>query len=149
MGPDAGVTGILGALPVLGVERIVRRTLLSAAAGGILAGLLAVIAGFPLVAPGILLGLGLAVLNHRIFQASALRYIDPEGSVRRKPFTGSVLARLGACTAVAVVLLVWARPVGFGVIAGLAIFQAAMLVNAVVALVHYQRAEIGGGSQRG
>lgn len=134
---------------MLGVERIVRRTLIGAAATGLAAAVLAVVVGYPLVAPGLLVGLALAVLNHRVFQASALRYIDPEGSIRRKPFTGSVLARLGACTAVAVVLLVWVRPMGFGVIAGLAIFQASMLVNAIVALVHYQRAEIGGGPAGG
>ena len=134
-------TGILGSLPVLGVERIVRRTLVAAA--------VAIVAGYPLAAPGILLGLALAVLNHRVFQASAMRYIDPEGTVRRKPFTGSVLARLGVCTAIAVVLVVWVRAMGFGVIAGLALFQAAMLVNAMVALVHYQRTEIGGGVPRG
>jgi hypothetical protein len=149
VGADGGLTGALGAFPVLGVERIVRRTLIGAAATGLAAAVLAVVIGYPLVAPGLLVGLALAVLNHRVFQASALRYIDPEGSIRRKPFTGSVLARLGACTAVAVVLLVWVRPMGFGVIAGLAIFQASMLVNAIVALVHYQRAEIGGGPAGG
>ena len=149
MPPDTGLTGVLGAFPVLGVERIVRRTLVSAVATGVVAAVVAVVVGYPLVAPGLVVGLGLALLNHRVFQASALRYIDPEGSIRRKPFTGSVLARLGACTAVALVLLIWVRPMGFGVIAGLAIFQAAMLVNAVIALVHYQRTEIGGGPARG
>ncbi len=142
-------TGILGSLPVLGVERIVRRTLVAAAGAGLVAAAVAIVAGYPLAAPGILLGLALAVLNHRVFQASAMRYIDPEGTVRRKPFTGSVLARLGVCTAIAVVLVVWVRAMGFGVIAGLALFQAAMLVNAMVALVHYQRTEIGGGVPRG
>lgn len=146
MAPESGLTGVLGAFPVLGVERIVRRTLLSAAAAGLAAAVAAIVVGYPLVAPGLVVGLGLALLNHRVFQASALRYIDPEGSIRRKPFTGSVLARLGVCTAVAVGLLVWVRPMGFGVIAGLAIFQAAMLVNAIVALLHYQRTEIGGGT---
>ncbi len=149
MGPEGGLTGVLGGFPVLGVERIVRRTLVGAATAGTLLAVAAIVFGYPLVAPGILVGLALALLNHRVFQASALRYIDPEGSIRRKPFTGSVLARLGACTAVAVALLVWAPPMGFGVIAGLAVFQASMLVNAIVALVRYQRAEIGGGPAGG
>lgn len=149
MSPETGLTSVLGAFPVVGVERIVRRTLVSAGGAVIAAAALAVAVGYPLVAPGLVLGLALAVLNHRVFQSSALRYIDPEGSVRRKPFTGSVVARLGVCTAAAVALLVWVRPMGFGVIAGLALFQAAMLVNAIVALVHYQRTEIGGGIPRG
>ncbi|MST34637.1 hypothetical protein GHK86_18150 [Acidimicrobiaceae bacterium USS-CC1] len=149
MASETGLTGVLGGFPVLGVERIVRRTLISAVVAGLVAAVVAIVVGYPLIAPGLLLGLALAVLNHRVFQSSAMRYIDPEGSVRRKPFTGSVLARLGLCTAVAIVLLIWVRAMGFGVIAGLAIFQGAMLVNAVVALIHYQRVEIGGGMPRG
>lgn len=130
---------MLGSFPVLGVQRIVRRTLVSAGIAGLIAAAVAVLLGQPLVAPGVLLGLAMAVVNHRVFQVSAVRFIDPEGTVNRKPFAGSVLARLGACTAVAIVLLVFVRAMGFGVILGLALFQGAMLVNALVALVGYQR----------
>ena len=104
-----GVTSVLGSLPVLGVDRIVRRTLLTAGVIGVIAGGLAVAAGYPLAAPGIALGLALALGNHRVFQSSAMRFTTPEGTVRRKPFAGSVLLRLGVCTAVAIVLLIWVR----------------------------------------
>lgn len=140
MTADTRAAGLLGSFPVLGVEQIVRRTLLSAAAMGLVLAAVAVVLGQPLIAPGLLVGLAMAVLNHRVFQSSAMRFIDPEGSVRRKPFAGSVLARLGACTALAVVALIFARPLGWGIIGGLAVFQAAMLVNAIVALIGYQRA---------
>ncbi len=130
---------LLGNFPVLGVQRIVRRTLVSAAAAGCAAAAVAILLGQPLVAPGVAVGLAMAVANHRVFQMSAVRFIDPEGTVHRKPFAGSVVARLGVCTAVAVVLLVLVRAMGFGVILGLALFQAAMLCNALVALVGYQR----------
>src|SRR5579875_621492 len=136
---------MLGSLPVLGVDRIVRRTLTSAAMAALGVAALAIGLGHPLIAPGLLVGLGLAIANHRVFQASALRFIDPEGSVRRKPFAGSVLLRLAACTGVAVVALVFVQPLGWGIIAGLAIFQAAMLVNAIVALIGYQREGEAGG----
>ena len=52
--------------------------------------------------------------------------------------------RLGVCTAVAIGLLIVAPPVGWGVIAGLALFQALMLLNAVVALLRFQRQQVGG-----
>jgi hypothetical protein len=141
---DTGLSNVFGSLPVLGVDRIVRRTLFSAAAMALVLAGVAILLGQPLIAPGLLLGLAMALVNHRVFQASALRFIDPEGSVRRKPFAGSVALRLGACTAVAVLALVLARPVGWGIIGGLAVFQAAMLVNAIVALIGYQKAEQGG-----
>lgn len=135
--------GVLGALPVSGVEHIVRRTLVSAAAAGVVLAVVAVLIGYPLAAPGVLLGLAMAVANHRVFQSTAMRFTTPDGALARKPFAGSVLLRLGACTAVAVVLLVFIRSMGFGVIAGLAVFQAAMLVNAIVALIGYQRQGLG------
>ncbi len=100
--------------------------------------------GYPLVAPGLAIGLVLAIGNHRMFQASALRFITPEGTVRRKPFAGATLVRLGIATAVAVLALVFVRPMGWGVIGGLAMFQAALIVNALVSLLAYQRRQAGG-----
>lgn len=128
--------------PVTHVDKIVRRTLMSAAGIGAVAIAAAFTLGYPLLAPGVVLGLVLAVLNHRVFQSSALRYIDSEGTIARKPFAGSVMLRLGACTLVAVALLIWVRPMGWGVILGLAAFQATMLFHSVVALIQYQRHEI-------
>jgi Na+-driven multidrug efflux pump len=68
-----------------------------------------------------------------------MRFTTPEGALSRKPFAGSVLVRLGVCTAVAFGLLVVDRPVGWGVVAGLAIFQATMLVSALISLLRFQR----------
>ena len=121
-----------------------RRTVFAAMAAGILAAVAAVLLGQPLVAPGLAIGLTLAVANHRVFQSSAMRFTTPEGVVNRKPFAGSVALRLGVCTAVAIGLLVVAPPIGWGVIAGLALFQALMLLNAVIGLLRYQRQQIGG-----
>ena len=115
----------------------------STIAVGIIAAVVAILLGQPLVAPGLALGISLAVANHRVFQSSALRFTTPEGVISRKPFAGSVALRLGACTAVAIGLLIVERPLGWGVVAGLALFQAAMLLNSIVSLVHYQRQDIG------
>jgi hypothetical protein len=121
----------------------VRRTVITAIAVGIVGAALAVLLGQPFVAPGLAVGLGLAVANHRVFQSSALRFTTSEGVVNKKPFAGSVALRLGVCTAVAFGLLVLDRPVGWGVIIGLAVFQFLMLVNSLVALLRYQRRPMG------
>jgi hypothetical protein len=105
---------------------------------------LAVLIGQTLFALGLVVGVTLAVANHRMFQSSALRFTTPEGVISRKPFAGSVALRLGACTAVAVGLLVIRPALGWGVIVGLTLFQALILVNASVALVRYQRQQING-----
>jgi hypothetical protein len=135
---------LITAFPLTEIDRIVRRTVIAAIVAGVIGATASVLLGQPYVAPGIAIGLILAVANHRVFQSSALRFTTPEGVVNRKPFAGSVALRLGACTAVAIGLMIAERPVGWGVIAGLAAFQALMLANALVALLQYQRREIGG-----
>ncbi len=130
---------MLGSFPITKVDQIIRRTLYSAGAVCILGITAAVVVGYPLVAPGLVVGYVMAVFNHRVFQASALRFITEEGVVQRKPFAGTVFLRLGVCTAVAIALLIFVQPMGWGVIAALAIFQGMLLFNSIVALVRYQR----------
>ncbi len=130
---------MLTAFPLNEIEKVVRRTAIAAIiVGAIVSGVVALL-GTPYFAPGMAIGLGLAVANHRVFQSSAMRFSTPEGVLSRKPFAGSVVLRLGVCTAVAFGLLVVDRPVGWGVVAGLAIFQATMLANALVSLLRFQR----------
>jgi hypothetical protein len=130
---------LLTAFPLSEIERVVRRTAISAIVMGVIAAAVAVVIGQPYFVPGLGLGLVLAIANHRVFQSSAMRFTTPEGVVNRKPFAGSVALRLGLCTAVAIGLLIVEQPVGWGVVAGLALFQATMLGNALVALLRYQR----------
>jgi uncharacterized membrane protein len=114
---------------------------------GVIGGVVAVVIGQPYFVPGLALGLILAIANHRVFQSSAMRFTTAEGVVNRKPFAGSVALRLGVCTLVAIGLLIVEQPVGWGVVAGLALFQATMLLNAVVALIRYQRSGFTEGSE--
>jgi len=139
---------VLTAFPLSEIERVVRRTALTAIAIGVIGAIVAVLMGQPYFVPGLGLGLVLAIGNHRVFQSSAMRFTTAEGVVNRKPFAGSVALRLGVCTVVAIGLLIVEQPVGWGVMAGLALFQATMLGNAVVALIRYQRSGFteGGGA---
>ena len=130
---------MLTAFPLSEIERVVRRTVIASIAASIVVGVIAVLLGQPLVVFGLVIGLALAIVNHRVFQSSAMRFTTPEGVVNRKPFAGSVALRLGACTAVAIGLLIVAPPVGWGVIIALALFQAMMLFSAVIALIRFQR----------
>jgi hypothetical protein len=130
---------LLTAIPIAEVERIVRRTAISAIVVGVVIAGIAMLIGQPYFVPGLAVGLALAVANHRVFQSSALRFTTPEGVLHRKPFAGSVALRLGGCTAVAVGLLILSRPVGWGVITGLALFQLTMLGATLVSLLRLQR----------
>lgn len=130
---------MLTAFPLTEIERVVRRTAIAAVAIGLVGSVVAVVLGQPYVVPGLALGLGLALANHRVFQSSAMRFTTVEGVISRKPFAGSVALRLGVCTVVAIGLLYLDRPVGWGVVGGLALFQATMLGNAIAALIRFQR----------
>jgi hypothetical protein len=138
---------VLTAFPLAEIERVVRRTAIAAVVIGALGAGIAMLIGQPYFVPGLALGLILAIGNHRVFQSSAMRFTTPEGVVNRKPFAGSVALRLGVCTAIAVGLLIVEQPVGWGVVGGLALFQATMLGNALVALFRYQRRGLLEGSE--
>jgi uncharacterized membrane protein len=140
---------VLTAFPLSEIEKVVRRTALTAIALGVIASVAALVIGQPYFVTGMALGLVMAIANHRVFQSSAMRFTNPEGVVSRKPFAGSVALRLGVCTAVAIGLLIVEQPVGWGVIGGLALFQATMLGYAVIALLRYQREGFTDGSPAG
>ncbi len=130
--------------PVLQVDVVVRRTLVSSVALGVVAVVVSVVAGQPLAGVGVLAGLAGAVANHRLFQLSTARYSTDAGRLERKPYFGSVVARLGALTVLAFVLLYLVRPLGFGLVGGLVLFQVLLMANALAALWRYQRAQLHG-----
>src|ERR1019366_5290693 len=98
----------------------------------------------PLAGAGVLLGLAGATVNHRLFQVSTARYSNADGRLDRKPYPGSVAARLGALTVIAFALLFLVRPMGFGMVGGLVAFQFLLMANAFGALWRYQRAQLAG-----
>lgn len=131
---------MLEGFPVNEIDAVMRRTLWSAAAVGFLAVGAGIGFGYPLVGPGVILGLALGLANNRVFQVSAARNTTEEGTLNRGPFASATLLRLGSVTAVAVLLLFFVRPMGWGVIAGLAGFQMLLLVNMLRSLLAHQRA---------
>ena len=130
---------MLTAIPLSEIERVVRRTALTAIAIGLVASIVAYVMGAHTFPVGMALGLFLAICNHRVFQSSAMRFTSDEGKINRKPFAGSVFLRLGVCTLVAIGLLIIDQPVGWGVMSGLALFQATMLGSAIVSLIRFQK----------
>jgi hypothetical protein len=135
---------MLEGFPVTEIDGVMRRTLWSAVAIGILAVGAGIGLGYPLFGPGAVIGLGLGLANNRVFQVSAARNTTSEGKINRGPFASATFLRLGAVTAVALLLMLFVRPMGWGVIAGLALFQMALLVHMLKGLLAYQRRESSG-----
>ncbi|HTV11774.1 MAG TPA: ATP synthase subunit I [Acidimicrobiales bacterium] len=130
--------------PVSYVDLIVRRTIGSCIVLAIAAVALTLFLGQYLAGVGVVAGLAGATFNHRLFQLSTVRYSSTEGHLQRKPYFGSVAARLGTLTVVAFALLYFLRPMGFGMIAGLVAFQVLLMANALGTLWRYQRVQLSG-----
>jgi hypothetical protein len=130
--------------PVLYVDVIVRRTIVACAGLAVVALAAGLLLGQPLAGAGVVLGLAGATVNHRLFQVSTARYSNAEGHLERKPYAGSVAARLGALTVIAFALLFLVRPMGFGMVGGLVAFQFLLMANAFGALWRHQRAQLAG-----
>lgn len=135
---------MLADFPILYVDAIVRRTLVSCLALAVVAVAGALVLNQLLAGAGVVVGLVGATLNHRLFQVSTARHINSEGHLERKPYAGSVAARLGALTVVAFALLFLVRPMGFGMVGGLIAFQVLLMANALAALLSYHRRELAG-----
>ncbi|HUZ43777.1 MAG TPA: hypothetical protein VMU63_05180 [Acidimicrobiales bacterium] len=135
----------LEGFPVAEIDGVMRRTLWSSVAVGILAVGAGIGLGYPLFGPGAVIGLGLGLLNNRVFQVSAARNTTPEGKINRGPFASATFLRLGAVTAVALLLLLFVRPMGWGVIAGLAIFQPILSLHMLKVLLAFQKGQSSGG----
>jgi hypothetical protein len=135
---------MLADFPVLYVDVIVRRTIVSCIALAVLALVVGFAVGQPLAGIGALLGLAAATANHRVFQVSTVRYSKDDGHMDRRPYVGTVAARLGGITVVAFALLFFVRPMGFGMVGGLVAFQLLLMANALGALWRYQRLQLAG-----
>lgn len=135
---------MLEGFPVGEIDGVMRRTLWSSVAVGVLAVGAGIGLGYPLFGPGAVIGLGLGLLNNRVFQISAARNTTADGHIHRGPFASATFLRLGAVTAVALLLMLFVRPMGWGVIAGLALFQMMLLVNMLKVLLAFQRKDASG-----
>lgn len=135
---------MLADFPVLYVDLIVRRTIVSCIALAVVTLAIGFVVNQPLAGVGALLGLAAATLNHRVFQVSTVRYSKDDGHMDRRPYVGTVAARLGGITVVAFALLFLVRPMGFGMVGGLVAFQLLLMANALGALWRYQRLQLAG-----
>jgi hypothetical protein len=116
------------------LNKVLRRTILSALIVGAVAVVLTAFLGSLWGALGIVIGLGLAVVNLRFLDAGIAK-LKPEGEMsvsnkvlRRAMGTKSV-TRLGIITVICIGLLLLNGALGIGAVAGLVIFQLLFVVN--------------------
>ena len=116
------------------LTKVLRRTILSALIVGAAAVVLTALLGSLWGALGLVIGLGLAIVNLRFLDAGIAK-LKPQGEVsvsnkvlRRAMGTKSV-TRLGIITVICVGLLLLNGALGIGAVAGLVIFQLLFVLN--------------------
>lgn len=96
----------------------------------------------PFAGVGVCIGLGLGMVNARLLQRSVLRRFQVAAGQAPKggAFLASGLARLGLITLIAIGLALIERPLGIGVVVGLAVYQILLLGASAVVMYRQVRA---------
>ncbi len=119
-------------LPPDTLPRLLRRTTLSAIVVGLVGFLVALFVAPALAALGVVLGVGLAIVNLRFLDRQASRVeLRGEQSTKavRRQLGGRTTARLAVVTVV-ILALVWLdAPLGIGIVAGLVLYQIVFVMN--------------------
>ncbi len=119
-------------LPTDTLPRLLRRTTVSAIVVGLIGFIVALFIAPPLAALGIVLGVGLAVLNLRFLDRQAakveLRGEQNSKAIRRQLGSKTTL-RLAAMTVVVLVVVFLNAPLGIGIVSGLVIYQVVFVAN--------------------
>ena len=117
-----------------GVTRGYRRVLIVAAALGIAGLIVTVLLGHYKIGLTLCVGIALGFINARFTVSAAARFSSAKSRSKR-PIIFSSLQRLGAITAVALLVAYSFRPDGLAVLAGLALFHILLLGNTSAALI--------------
>jgi hypothetical protein len=114
------------------LAKVLRRTVVSALIVGVGAIIIALLFSQPWTALGIVIGLGLAILNLR-FLDSGVAKVQTKGETDRKVLRRAMgtksVTRLAVITVICIGLLFLNGPLGIGSVLGLVIFQILFVVN--------------------
>ncbi|HEY1466742.1 MAG TPA: hypothetical protein VGF11_06790 [Acidimicrobiales bacterium] len=111
------------------VPAVSRRTVTAALIVGVLALAAAISFDRYLLGVGACIGLALGTVNFRLVGSSVVKVGAREDDNKRRPLAMNTLARMGIISAITIGLLFLSFNLGFGVLAGLAVFQLLLLVN--------------------
>ncbi len=117
------------------ISAVARRTAMAAASVGMVALVALVLVGHPLVGLGACLGLAIGLGNFRLISAATAKASARGPENNRRPLVANTLGRLAVISVVALGLVALSRPVGFGTLVGLAVFQFLLVANVVVAML--------------
>jgi hypothetical protein len=114
------------------LAKVLRRTIVSALIAGGGAVIVAFLVSAPWAALGIVIGLGLAIVNFRFLDAGVAK-VQTTGETNKKALRRAMgtksVTRLGVITVIAIGLLFLNGGLGIGAVIGLVVFQLFFVVN--------------------
>jgi hypothetical protein len=130
------------------VARISKRTVFGSLAVGLVGLVLCVVFRATLVGLGLCVGIALGITNFRMVQRSVARAGRRQGP-RRRPLAMNTVSRLAVITGAALGLLFVSFDLGFGLLAGLAVFQFLLVFGVLRSLLKGVGLREAGGSLLG
>jgi hypothetical protein len=114
------------------LTKVLRRTVVSSLIVGAVAVILAMLLSVPWFALGLVIGLGMAIVNLRFLDAGVAKVQtggETSNKVLRRAMGTKSVTRLGIITVIAIGLMLLNGALGIGAVAGLVIFQILFVVN--------------------
>jgi hypothetical protein len=111
------------------IPEVSRRTVAAALIVGVAALVAAYSFGYLWVGVGACIGLGLGTMNYRLVGVSVDKVAAMGTDNPKRPLAANTLGRLGIITVIALGLAFLNKGLGFGVLAGLAVFQFLLIFN--------------------
>ncbi len=127
------------------IPAVSRRTVSAALVVGVAALVGCISFGKPLVGVGACIGLALGTLNFQLVGVSVLKVGRREDENKRRPLALNTVGRLGVISVVTLGLLFLSGELGFGVLAGLAVFQMVLLANVARSMMKFGPQAAAGG----
>ncbi len=119
-------------LPTDTLPRLLRRTTLSAIIVGVIGVVVALLVAPPLAALGVILGVGMAILNLRFLDGQAVKVeLRGEQSTKtvRRQLGRKTTTRLLIMTIVVLAAVFLNAPLGIGIVSGLVLYQLVFVAN--------------------
>jgi 4-hydroxybenzoate polyprenyltransferase len=123
---------VLENLPTTILPRLLRRTTASAIVAGLLGFVVALLVAPAPAALGVVVGVGMAIVNLRYLDRQAARVeLREEQSTKavRRQLGGKTTARLAVVTVVVLAVVWLSPPLGIGIVSGLVLYQIVFVVN--------------------
>lgn len=111
------------------VAAVARRTMVGALVVGVVGLGALLFFSQPWAALGLCIGLGMGMGNFRLIVRSVVKVGKRAQANKRRPLAMNTLSRLMLMTVIALVLVWFITPLGFGIVGGMALFQFILLAN--------------------